>query len=132
MFAPAIEAVGWSPDPDATFGAAWTRTVSGVTILISTEVFPAPYPADLAVIVEAANEQITLAGGSIRAVIDLILTNGDAAIQSNYGLDGAVVYRIDVAKNDYRFALSVSVAEADLTQNIDNVLAATATSLCVD
>lgn len=127
-----VEATGWSADADATFAGGWNSISDGATILITTQVVAAPYPADLAVIVEAANEQITLSGGTIGAVFELILTNGDDAIQTNYVLGNAQVYRVDVAKNDRRFTLRVSVAEGLLTQTVDNAMVTTVTSLCVD
>ena len=132
LHAAAVEAVEWSADTDASFAAGWEMTSDAATILIVAQVLAAPYPADLALIVEAANEQITLAGGSLRSTFDLILANGDEAIQTNYTLDNTRVYRVDMAKNDYRYTLSVSVTETDLTQEVDNAMATTVTSLCVD
>ncbi len=126
------EATGWSADADATFAGGWNLISDGATILITTQVVAAPYPADLALIVEAANEQITLSGGTIGAVFELILTNGDGAIQTNYVLGNSQVYRVDVAKNDRRYTLMVSVAEALLTQPVDNEMVTIVTSLCVD
>ncbi len=128
----AVEATGWSADADATFAAGWNSISAGATILITTQVVAAPYPADLALIVEAANEKITLSGGTIGPVFALILANGDDAIQTNYVLDGTVVYRVDVVKNDRRYTLAVSIAEALLTQAVDNALVTIVTALCVD
>ena len=76
--------------------------------------------------------QTTLSGGTIGPVFALILANGDDAIQTNYVLDGAVVYRVDAVKNDRRYTLAVSIAEALLTQAVDNALVTIVTALCVD
>jgi len=128
----AVEATGWNADADATFAGGWDLISHGATILITTRVVAAPDPVNLTLIVEAANEQIRLAGGSIGSVFDLILGNGDEAIQTNYVLDSMIAYRIDVAKNDHRYTLMVSVDVTALTQTLDNDMVATVTSLCVD
>jgi len=128
----AVEAVQWSADDAALFAAGWEMASGDATILIVAQVLGTSYPANLALLVEAANEEITLAGGSISTVFDVILVSGDAAIQTNYVLDGTLAYRLDTVKNDHRYTLTVSTPQAGLTQTVDNDMSAAVASLCVD
>ncbi len=128
----AVEAAGQTLSADALFAGAWSFSVNGTEVVVSAEVNSTSFPAELALIVATANADITLAGGTVASTFDLIVSNGDEAIQTNYVLDGLLVYRVDVVKNERRYTVAASASEADITQSIDNAMIAAVASICVD
>jgi len=128
----ASAAPGFTPDAEAVFSMAWVFSVGDVTITLDAEATTVPFPSDLSLIVEAANEAVTLAGGNVNAPIDLVLANGDAATLTTYSQDGVFYYRVNTLKSDTSYVVTASVPQDDLTQNVDNAMVSAVTSLCVD
>lgn len=128
----ASESPDFDPDEQAVFSMAWVFAVGGITITLEAEATTASFPSDLSQIVEAADEEVSLAGGSVNDPIDLVLANGDAATLTSYSQDGVLYYRVNTLKSDTSYVVTASVAEDDLTQEIDNAMVSAVTSLCVE
>jgi len=128
----ASEAPGFVGDEEAEFTMAWVFSSGGVTITLDVAVRTEPFPAQLAQITEAANEAVSLAGGTVNTPVDVVLADGDAAMLTGYTLDHRFGYRVDLLAGESSYAATATVNAEDLTQDVDNAMVSAVTSLCVE